>query len=211
VYISNLSDTKLAGKNSGILCFNLCIAIMDIYCFYVNYQKLSDHAHFGGYAVMAFFEEVILTDKIDIQTTPQDIFNFLTGIVDDDSYRAWHSKDHVRFEWIKGEPWAEGSVIYAEEYIHGKLHKLKFRIIKIVPNERIEYTPVSRFIRFFSPKNEFIIKRKGDTCLFIASGTYRIGLIGKAFFSKAIEKGLSSVKKHMQEEGENLKQILEKE
>ena len=42
-----------------------------------------------------------------------------------------------------------------------------------------------------------------------ASGTYRIGWIGKTFFSKAIEKGLSGVKKHMQEESENLKRILE--
>jgi len=30
-----------------------------------------------------------------------------------------------------------------------------------------------------------------------------------AFFKKAIENGLSSVEKHMKEEGENLKTILE--
>jgi hypothetical protein len=103
----------------------------------------------------------------------------------------------------------EGSVIYAEEYIHGKLHKLKFKITKIIPNQRIEYTPVSRFIRMFFPKNEFLIEQKGKSCLFIASGTYRVGWIGKTFFNKAIEKGLSSVKKHMQEEGENLKKMVE--
>ena len=138
-----------------------------------------------------------------------EIFNFLTGIVDDASYRAWHKDDHVSFRWLKGQPWAEGSVMYAEEYLHGKLHKLKFVVTKIVPNEKIEYTPVSRFIRKFFPKNEFIIEQKGDSCLFIASGTYRVGWIGKVFFGKAIEKGLSSVRKHMKEEGENLKRILE--
>jgi hypothetical protein len=47
-------------------------------------------------------------------------------------------------------------------------------------------------------------------CLFIASGTCRLGWIGKTFFNKAIEDGLSSLKKHMKEEGENLKGILEK-
>jgi hypothetical protein len=158
---------------------------------------------------MAFFEDVILTDSIIVNASPREIFNFLTGIVDDDSYRAWHKEDHVHFRWITGEPWVEGSVIYVEEYIHGKLHKLKFKIIKIVPNQRIEYTPVSRFIRMFFPKNEFLIKQTGESCLFIASGTYRVGWIGKTFFSKAIEKSLSSVKKHMQEEGENLKRIIE--
>ena len=160
---------------------------------------------------MAFFEDVILTDSIEIKTTPQQIFNFITGIVDDDSYRAWHGEDHVRFEWINGEPWVEGSVIYAEEYIHGKLHKLKFEIIKIVPSKRIEYTPTSCFVRKFFPKNEFIIEQKGGSWIFTAAGTYRVGKLGKIFFKKAIENGLSSVKKHMREEGENLKTILEGE
>jgi len=158
---------------------------------------------------MPFFEDHVLTDTIEIKTTPEKIFNFLTSIVDDDSYRAWHKKDHVSLRYLQGEPWTEGSVVYAEEYIHGKLHKLKFKITKIEANKRIEYTPISRFLRLFFPKNEFIIEPKGESCLFIASGTYRIGWIGKAFFKQAIEKGLSSVKQHMKEEGENLKAILE--
>ena len=79
-----------------------------------------------------------------------------------------------------------------------------------MPNERIEYAPTSKFLRIYFPKNEFIIEQKGDSCLFIASGTYRIGWIVKTFFKNALEKGLSSVKKHMKEEGENLKEILEK-
>jgi hypothetical protein len=158
---------------------------------------------------MALFEEVTLTDSIKIKTTPDKIFSFLTGIVDDNSYRAWHQEDHVRFRWLKGQPWAEGSVLYAEEYVHGKLHKLKFKITKIVPNKKIEYCPVSWFLKKFFPKNEFMIEPRKEFCLFIASGTYRLGWIGKRFFSKPIEKRLTSVKKHMKKEGENLKKILE--
>ena len=158
---------------------------------------------------MKFFEEVVLKDSIELKTTAEKVFKFLTSIVDDDSYRAWHKEDHVGFRWLKGKPWTEGSVLYAEEYIHGKLHKLKFEIIKIVPEKRIEYTPTSRFVRKFFPKNEFIIEQKGESCIFTASGTYRVGKIGKIFFKKAIENSLSSVKKHMREEGENLKSILE--
>jgi hypothetical protein len=78
---------------------------------------------------MVFFEDRVLTESIEIKTTPEKIFNFLTGIVDDVSYRAWHQKDHVRLRWLEGKPWAEGSVMYAEEYLHGKLHKLKLRHI----------------------------------------------------------------------------------
>jgi hypothetical protein len=158
---------------------------------------------------MAFFEDRIVTDSIEIETTPEKIFDFLTGIVDDDSYRAWHQKDHVSFRWLEGNPWAEGSVMYAEEYLHGKLHKLKFKITKVVPNQRIEYSPTSRFMRTYFPKNEFIIEPKEASCLFIASGIYRLGWLGKTFFKKAIDRGLASAKKHMQEEGQNLKRILE--
>jgi len=160
---------------------------------------------------MALLEDVILTDSIKIKTTPEKIFAFLTSIVDDQSYRAWHEADHVSFKFLKGQNCAEGSVIYAEEYIHGKLHKLKFKITKVVPNKKIEYVPVSRFLRRYFPKNEFIIEQREKSCLFIASGTYRLGWIAKTFFKKAIEDGLNSVKKHMKEEGENLKRILEKE
>ena len=44
---------------------------------------------------MAFFEEVIVTDSIEVKTTPEKLFNFLISIVDDESYRAWHEEDHV--------------------------------------------------------------------------------------------------------------------
>jgi uncharacterized cupin superfamily protein len=54
-------------------------------------------------------------------------------------------------------------------------------------------------------------EQKEESCRFTASGTYRVGKIGKIFFKKAIENGLSGVRKHMREEGENLKIILEGE
>lgn len=158
---------------------------------------------------MALLEDIVLTDSIEIKTTPEKIFNFLTSLVDDESYRAWHHDDHVTLRWLKGRPWEEGSVAYAEEYIHGKLHKLKFVVTKVVPNKEIEYAPVSRLIRRYFPKNKFYIEHKGETCIFIASGIFRLGWLVKTFFKKNLEHGLSSVKKHMKEEGENLKRILE--
>jgi len=159
---------------------------------------------------MALFEDRVLTDTIEINTTPEKVFQFLTGIVNSEGYKAWHKEDHVTFRFVKGKPWSVGSVIYAEEYIHGKLHQLKFIITKIVPNKKIEYAPASWLLRKYFPKNEFIIEAQGDSCRFIASGTYRIGWIGKTVFKKKLDKGLSSIRLHMQEEGENLKKILEK-
>lgn len=160
---------------------------------------------------MALLEEVVLTDSIEVNTTPEKVFDFLTGLVDDESYKAWHQEDHVTLRWLEGQPWAKGSVVYAEEYIHGKLHKLKFRVTDVVPNKRIEYSSTSRFLRRYFPKNSFCIEQKGKSCLFTASGTLRIGWLAKTFFRRAVDKGLSGARKHMKEEGENLKKILEAE
>lgn len=160
---------------------------------------------------MPFFETVTLTDSIEIKTAPERIFEFFAGIVDDESYKAWHEADHLGFQWLKGEPWREGSVMRADEYLHGKLHRLKFKVTQVEPGRRIEYAPTSRLMRIFCPRNEFIMEPKGDRCLFTATVTVRIGRIGKVFFKKAIDGGLASVRRHMREEGENLKRILEAE
>ena len=136
-------------------------------------------------------------------------FHFITNLVDDESYRVWHPDDHVSLRWLKGPPWKVGSIVFAEEYIHGKLHKLKFVVTKVVPNSEIEYMPISRFLRRFFPKNIFTIEQKEKVSIFTSTGMYRIGWLAKTFAKKRIERGLSSVMRHMREEGENLKSILE--
>ena len=160
---------------------------------------------------MPLLEDVVLTESVEIKTTPQKIFDFFRHLVDDESYRAWHPDDHVALRWIKGRPLEEGSVVYAEEYIHGKLHKVKFVITKVIPNSRIEFAPLSRFLRIYFPKNTFAIEPKGDICVFTTSGCLRVGWLVKTFAAGKLKRGLSSVRKHMKEEGENLKRILESE
>ena len=44
---------------------------------------------------MKLMEDAFLTHSIEIRTTPEKIFEFLSNLVDDKSYRAWHSDDHV--------------------------------------------------------------------------------------------------------------------
>ena len=159
---------------------------------------------------MKLLEDIVLTDSIVISTTPEKIFGFFLQIVDDASYQAWHPEDHVAFRWIKGAPWQQGSVAYAEEYIHGKLHKFKFLIKKVVPNRKIELVPLSRLLRIYFPRNTLLIEPRDGSCVFTASGVLRVGRLVKLLARNRLEQGLSSVRKHMKEEGENLKRILEK-
>jgi hypothetical protein len=96
---------------------------------------------------MNLLEDVPLTDSIEIMATPEKVFMYFLQIVDGKNGQAWHPEDHLSFRGVRGEPWQRGSVAYAEEYIHGKLHKLKFPIIEVVPNRKIEFVPLSRFLR----------------------------------------------------------------
>lgn len=157
---------------------------------------------------MPFLEDVVLTESIEIKTTPERIFSYLTSIVDDESFKTLHS-DNVCFRWLKGQPWMVGSVAYAEKYLHNKLHKFRFVVTEISPNRHIEYAPVSRLMKKFFPRKEFTIERKNDLCIFISTATFRVGWIGKTFFKRSIDNGLASFRKYLREEGENLKTILE--
>ncbi|HAD83065.1 MAG: hypothetical protein A2509_01745 [Candidatus Edwardsbacteria bacterium RIFOXYD12_FULL_50_11] len=160
---------------------------------------------------MRILEDIILKDSIEIKAAPEAVFNFLTGITDDKSYQVWHPQDHVAFCWIKGEPWKEGSILRAKEYIKGELHTLTFCVTKVIPNKTIEYVPAFWLLRIYYPKNSFIIEPKRDGCIFTAMGSFRVGRLVKTFAKNKLASGIASVEKHMKEEGENLKRILENE
>ena len=99
-----------------------------------------------------------------------------------------------------------GAILYAEEKIHGQLHKLKFRLKKIEPNRKIEFQNLFP-ISLISPKGSFIIEPKGNASLFTATLSFRFGSLLSALAKKRIEV----FKKPMKEEGENLKRLLEEQ
>jgi len=149
---------------------------------------------------------MILTDSIKIKAPPEKVFNFLTALKDDESYKAWHP-DHLVLHWIKGEPFQEGSVVYFEEYLHGKLHRGKFIATKVIPNRLIAHKPPFPLSILF-PGNQFVMEPTDDEgCIFTASIKIRMGPLSRRLSRRQLE----SVKRHMKEEGENLKVILEKQ
>jgi len=158
---------------------------------------------------MPLMEEITLTDSIEVRAAPEEVFGFIARLADDESYRAWHPEDHVSLRWIEGPPWEEGSVAYAEEYLHGKLHKLKFTVTKVVPNRRIEYGPTSRLMRRYFPGNAFIMEPAEEGCVFTATVKLRVGRLARILAGGRLQRGLADTKQHMREEGENLKKIVE--
>jgi uncharacterized protein YndB with AHSA1/START domain len=150
---------------------------------------------------------ITLIDSIEVAAAPEKVFEWLgKRFKDKEGYQAWHP-DHVDVHWIKGEPLQEGSIIYAEEYLHGQMHKLKFVITKIVPNKKVEYRLLFPW-SFFASGGTFLIEPKGRrSCVFTATVSFR----GGPLFQKLAKNRIEATKRHMKEEGENLKNALERE
>ena len=157
---------------------------------------------------------IVLRDKIEIQAPPERIFQWFTRL--DKNYRTWHPEDHVELRYIKGSLTEKDSLIYFEEYLYGKMEKMKFRITKIESNARIEYRFLFPFpYSLFKARGAFITKRHGDNTLFTAEiiWGHKIPVLGK-LEDKLIRKSLTAprlqaIKQHMLEEGQNLKLIIE--
>ncbi|MFX0113135.1 MAG: SRPBCC family protein [Candidatus Hodarchaeota archaeon] len=61
-----------------------------------------------------------LTDSIEIKATPKKVFDWFMHFAE--NYKAWHP-EHGECRWLKGKAFEAGSILYSEEYLHGKLHK----------------------------------------------------------------------------------------
>ena len=150
---------------------------------------------------------ISLRDSIEIQTTPSQLFAWLGRMPEE--YTSWHP-DHVACRVVHGAMLEVGSVLECEEYLHGKLHSMRFRTTKVVPDRRIEFQ-----IRGIG-RGAFEAQASGDTVRFVAelgvgSDAPIIGQLFDFIFSRLFNQRIESMKQHMAEEGRNLKAILESE
>jgi len=154
---------------------------------------------------------ITLKDSVEIRANTDKVFTQLVEYLSNrESYKSWHP-EHVDLRWIKGKPMREGSILYAEEYLQGYLHKLKFRITKLVPNKLIVYTPLFP-LSIIATGNTFKIESKEENkCVFSAEGHIRFPLWLFKKIHKSHEGKLIASEKHMQEEGENIKKAVETE
>ena len=155
---------------------------------------------------MKLFKPLILTNAIEIKTTPEKIWDFFSNL--EMNYKNWHPKDHIVFKWTKGKPMESGSGWYGEEVVRGKVFKLSGTIGEVVPYRKIVFKysfPVSLVAPWF----EWSIEPKGPISVFTARSYLRAGELSLKYFKKEMELKLAIHHQHVKEEGENLKKILE--
>ena len=149
---------------------------------------------------------ISLKDSIEIHTTPRRLFTWLERMPQE--YQSWH-QDHVACQVICGSMLEVGSEIECQEYLHGKLHTMRFRMTKVVPDKRIEFVVIG------IGRGAFDVQIIGDAVRFIAeldigSDAPIIGRFFDLIFSSFFQQRIEAMRKHMAEEGHNLKEILEK-
>ena len=150
---------------------------------------------------MAFIKKLTTQDSVEIETTPEKVWEFWADM--DKNYKTWHPQDHILFRWTKGKPMEEGSTIYAEEVVGGKLLKGKVTCVEVVPDRKFSLKlpfPKSIFVKY-----EYLIEPKGENTVFTALAHLRY----PCFAEKSIQAGIEAGEKHVREEGENMKKILE--
>lgn len=153
---------------------------------------------------------ITLRDSVEIKTTPEELFDWFKNL--DKHFEEWHP-NHKKFVKVTGGT-DEGDVIYFEERVDGKWYKVKVKIGKIEKGQQgwlIELVTSSRLARIL-----FIAEAKKDVCIFshIESFGFKAPVIGslidflmsKVFYSLF---RFDLIRKDMEEDGLNLKRILE--
>lgn len=121
-------------------------------------------------------------------------------------YREWHP-GHVACRYERGDSLEVGAVLYVEELLHGRLHRLRLRATEVIPNRVVRY-------RGRGFRGAFFLDPSNGGSRFTAELTFgtRTPFVGSALDALArrvLARRLRALETHMREEGENLKRLLE--
>jgi hypothetical protein len=118
-------------------------------------------------------------------------------------YTEWHP-DHVSAEWERGEPNQVGSILKAVEDLGGTREMLRLEMTTIDPPHGFEYR-VRGPISLLLPGGAFAVVSDCGGARFTATISYRFGELTERLFNRRT----AALRRHMKEEGENLKRIIE--
>ena len=147
---------------------------------------------------------MLFRDVTKIDAPPERVFAFFEAMAE--SYRRWHP-DHVSYRWLSGGGLREGAIAYFEERIGGKLLKKTVVFAVVEPGRYVAMAPTNRLMRLVLPRLSFLMEPLGEGCRLTAEIVLRTGPVG-AWLNR---RELDAVRRHMREEGENLKKLVEGE
>jgi hypothetical protein len=145
-----------------------------------------------------------LRDVVEIDAPPERVFDWFQHL--DENYRSWHP-DHVSCRYLEGSALEDGSVLYAEEYLHGRLHRLKFTLVEVIPGRELHYRIFPGLsggfrIRPTDRGTELVAE------IFLGWSIPLIGALLDAALRALLSRHIDAIRQHMNEEGVNLKTLL---
>lgn len=147
---------------------------------------------------------LVLSETTDVGARPHDVYDWFRDLTS--NYRRWHP-DHRVCRYVKGQPLQAGSVLYVEEYLHGRLHSLRLKLISTEPGREIRYR-IGPGIRgdFLITPTASGAQLRARVCL-----GWDLPVIGRLIdmvIARIFRKRLVDLRRHMQEESQNLKALF---
>ena len=156
---------------------------------------------------------VKITEETIIHTKAEDVWNFLTTLQKGDNYKNWHPTDHIKMICLKGNGETVSSQFYFEEYIGKTILKLSYQITISEKNKYLEYSTIFPLSLLRLGKGSFSITpvdiNSVKMTAYLEYG-YTITILGDIIdqiFNLVFKR--KSLEKHIHDEGENIKKILE--
>lgn len=146
-----------------------------------------------------------LADSTVINVPPERVWAWLNELPT--HYREWHPA-HVLCRYERGEGLEVGAVLYVEEYLHGRKHRLRLEATEVVPGRVMRY-------RNHAFTGRFLLEPANGGTRFTAElhfgiSTPVIGYLLDALLQAVLGRRLAAFQTHMREEGGNLKRLLER-
>ena len=148
---------------------------------------------------------IVIKDTVTIKATPADIFHWFEHL--DEHYSSWHSS-HVSCRYLKKNTLEAGAILYTEEYLHGKLHKLKLYLTKVITDQELQY----RVMPGIHGRFRFLESEKGvdvEAELRLGWNLPFVGGLIDVILNLLFSKNINDLRQHMSEEGTNLRALLE--
>ncbi|MGI9381816.1 MAG: SRPBCC family protein, partial [Methyloligellaceae bacterium] len=146
--------------------------------------------------------KMLLEDRILIDAPPSRVFAFFDEMAA--NYTDWHP-DHILFEWRTGRGAATGNVFYFEETIAGELQRKEVVFTEVERDRAMVFAPTNRFFWLFLPRISFQMCETPLGTELIAQVVVRMGPIAAWLHRRE----LAAVRRHMREECQNLKRMVE--
>ncbi len=146
-----------------------------------------------------------IRDSVEIDVPPSDLWRWLCELPA--HYEEWHPA-HRRCRVLKGHLWSEDSVLEMEEDLHGRRHRLRFRVTAVTPEREIAYRgPPGLRGRFILEPIDGRVRFTAELSFGLTSPV--IGPLADRLFPRLFRRRLFELEAHQRQEGANLKRLLE--